>query len=79
MTRKPDLVYRKAELRRNRDEREEEIRRKVKAGMEEEIEAKRAKYREIRNQRLEENDQEYIRDVKDLELEEERAERSEHQ
>ena len=79
MTRKPDLVYRKAELRRNRDEREEEIRRKVKAEMEEEIEAKRAKYREIRNQRLEENDQEYIRDVKDLELEEERAERSEHQ
>ena len=42
MTRKPDLVDRKAELRRNRDEREEEIRRKVKAGMEEEIEAKRA-------------------------------------
>ena len=79
MTRKPDLVDRKAELRRNRDEREEEIRRKVKAEMEEEIEAKRAKYREIRNQRLEENDQEYIRDVKDLELEEERAERSEHQ
>ena len=79
MTRKPDLVDRKAELRRNRDEREEEIRRKVKAEMEEEIEAKRAKYREIRNQRLEENDQECIRDVKDLELEEERAERSEHQ
>ena len=79
MTRKPDLVDRKAELRRNRDEREEEIRREVKAEMEEEIEAIRAKYREIRNQRLEENDQEYIRDVKDLELEEERAERSEHQ
>ena len=78
-TRKPDLVDRKAELRRNRDDREEEIRREVKAEMEKEIEAVRAKYREIRNQRLEENDQKYRRDVEDLELEEERLEHSERQ
>ena len=44
---------REPELRRNRDRREEEIMREVKAELEEEIEAIRAKYREIRNQRLE--------------------------
>ena len=47
--------------------------REVKAELEEEIEAIRAKYREIRNQRLEENDQKYRRGAEDLELEEERS------
>ena len=68
-----------SKLRRKRDDREEEIRREVKADMEQEIEAIMAKYRELRNQRLEENDQKYRRDVEDLELEEERSERNEQQ